>query len=106
MGFLENGAAGTVRGGAQKAGLAVKLTFGLLTDLVTGFPAASSFVLLLQISIFALPVIQGLPGDSLVAFTWSLVVAHLHAGSLFQREFIIIPTAAGLNGFKNQRPRA
>ena len=96
----------TVRGGAQKAGCAVKLTFGLLTDLVTGFLGASGFVLLLQISTFALPVIQGLPGDPLVAFTWSLVVAYLHAGSLFQREFIIIPTAAGLNGFKNQRPRA
>jgi hypothetical protein len=78
------GRQGTVRGGAEKAGCAVKLTFGLLTDLVTGFPSASGFVLLLQISIFALPVIQGLPGD-LVAFAWSLVVAYLHAVSLFQR---------------------
>jgi hypothetical protein len=68
-------------GGAQKAACAVKLAFGLLT----GFPSASGFVLLLQISIFALPVIQGLPGDPLVAFTWSLVVAYLHAVSLFQR---------------------
>jgi hypothetical protein len=90
----------------KRRACAVKLTFGLLTDLVTGFPRASGFVLLLQISIFALPIIQGLPGDPLVAFTWSLVVTYLHAGSLFQREFIIIPTAAGLNGFKNQRPRA
>jgi hypothetical protein len=30
-----------------------------------------------------------------------LVVAYLHAGSSFQGEFISIPIAAGLNGFKN-----
>jgi len=63
----------------------------MLTDLVTGLPGASGFVLLLQISTFALPVIQGLPGDPLVTFTWSLVVAYLHAGSLFQ-ERVYYPT--------------
>jgi hypothetical protein len=83
---------------------AVKLTFGLLTDLVTGFPSASGFVLLLQISIFALPVIQGFPGDPLVAFAWSLAVAYLHAGSLFHT-ITIVPTVTGPNGFKSERPR-
>ena len=118
MGVLENGAAGTVRGGAQEAGLCVKLTFGLLTDRVTGFPSSSGFVLLLQISIFALPVIQGLPGHPLVAFTWSLTVAYLHAGSLFQGELIIHincrwpewfqkRAAPGLDGERNyKRPGA
>jgi len=56
----------------KRQACAEKLTFGLLTDLVTGFPSASGFVLLLQISIFALPVIQGFPGDPLVAFAWSM----------------------------------
>jgi hypothetical protein len=96
---------GTVRGGLKKTGRAVKLTFGLLTDLVTGIPSASGFVLLLQLSTFALPVIQGLPGDPLVAFTWSLAVAYLHAGSLFHT-ITIVPTVTGPNGFKNERPRA
>src|SRR4051812_8255725 len=104
MRFLENGAAGTIRGGAQKAGCAAKLTFGLLTDLVTGVPSASGFVLLLQISTFALPVIQGLPGDPLVAFAWSLVVAYLHAGSLFHRGVHYHTNCRWPEWFQNERP--
>jgi hypothetical protein len=105
MGFLENGAAGD--GAWQRSkDCAVKLTFGLLTDLVTRLPSLSGFVLLLQISTFALPVIQGLPGDpsSPSLGVWLLLTFMLDPCST--GEFIIIPTAAGLNGFKTSVPRA
>jgi len=60
------------------------LAFGLLTDLIAGFLSASGFVLLLQFSTFALPIIQGLPGDPLVVFAWSFVVAYLHTRSFLE----------------------